>query len=134
MPLDDGACRNASLVAKIAFPLLLLAAILICRPAFADQAMCLDEDTAESAATLLRAHGSYLDYCEPCGAKPEVIPVQDVIVGQDCDYEVYVNGESIDLAYVFVKEDGIWVNVAKELGLEVEGVSEFLISGSKGIP
>jgi len=70
---------------------------------------------------------TFLSYCEPCqNDTPRNISISSVTI-EDVNYENYwqvlVNKKSIDLAYIFVKENDTWVNLAHKINLQVRGVS-----------
>lgn len=81
---------------------------------------------ADKAIQLLGEGVDVRHYCAPCGDKA----YRQVEVGfnevqqteTEGRYEVYLNGEPVDLAYVYVEKDGKWSNVAKLCGLPVDGV------------
>lgn len=52
----------------------------------------------------------------------------------DNKYEVEVNGQGIDLAYVYIEKNGKWVNLAMELGLKVSQVPKYLPALKKHAP
>ena len=95
---------------------------------WADQAACLTEKDANKAAEVLRVAKQLREYCAPCddtGWRKVDIETVDV-VGGSCGTEVKVNGSGIDLAYVYVREDDKWVNLAKVVGVKVHDVPKVL--------
>lgn len=103
---------------------------------YADQAAWITKDQAERGAALIRSSGELRHFCAPCGDNfyrvETVSSVEAVKAGGsnpgDTYFEVVVNGNGIDLAYVYILLDGKWVNAAMQLNIPVEGVSKFLPS------
>lgn len=99
--------------------------------AFADQAAYVTKNEAERAVALLKEKTQIKHYCEPCDDKSirteEIETLEAVPTGYQETWEVKVNGEGIDLAYVYFQDKkGKWKNVAKELKIDVDGVPKFL--------
>ena len=94
-----------------------------------DQAAWVTKAQAEAAAEILRGAPEVLFYCEPCGeTEPDRYPggrVQVRYTGVERFFQVYMDGEGLDLAYTFVPlaSSGTWANVAVVLGLPVVDVS-----------
>lgn len=122
--------RIASLLATIAL------CVAIPTAAFADQYAWNDHDVAMKGAAMLAKGRRFIQYCEPCKGghrEPAVEITTKTVVrkastryAKDTYYEVVVNGEAVDLAYIFVElEPGSnkFANVAVALGLEPRGVS-----------
>lgn len=99
---------------------------------FADQAAWITKAQAEKAAAFLKKHKEIRHYCAPCDDKgdrvEEIVNVEAVkIEGQENYWEVQVNGQGIDLAYVYFKaKKGKWKNLAKEVNLKVHDVPKKL--------
>ncbi len=99
--------------------------------AFADQAAYVTKEQAERAVTLLKTQKQIKHFCNPCDDKSvrveDIQTVEAAPTGYQNTWEVKVNGEGIDLAYVYflVKKDK-WKNVAKELHIEVNDVPKVL--------
>lgn len=113
----------------------ILAAVFGGVPAlYADQQQWVGKDAADRAAELMPLDTEIRHFCEPCDDPswtPETVSSIEVRpTGSDDTYEVLVNGNSIDLAYVYIEHEGQWVNLATHLGLEVSAVSEALPSGA----
>lgn len=113
---------------KIAVFILILTFTLT---AFADQAAYITKDQAERAVMLLKEKTQIKHYCEPCDDKSitteEIESVEAAPAGFEDYWEVKVNGEGIDLAYVYFEDKkDKWKNVAMELKIKVEGVPKFL--------
>lgn len=97
----------------------------------ADQAAWITRKQAEKAVSLLRDKKQIRHYCNPCkdkGDKIENIDTVDIAKIEDEDYwQVKINGEGIDLAYVYYLDDkGRWKNVAKKLKIKVSDVPKEL--------
>ena len=91
--------------------------------AMADQCMAISSAEAERALFLLQKGAVITDYCEPCleGQKTaRVLTVKKVELGNIGSYStVKVNGETIDLAYTFLKvAPNRSVNLAKAVSCE----------------
>ncbi len=103
--------------------LLLLPTILL-----ADIAAWVSKADAEKSAAFLKDKKEIRNFCAPCDDKTAPTEtVKDVkaapVKGETDYWEVSVNGESKDLAYIYYKtEDGKWRNVAVAVGFTIEGV------------
>jgi hypothetical protein len=108
---------------------LAVALVLTATPVLADQAICVSKKQAEKALTFVSPGTELRAYCAPCkDAGWKKIVVESASVGSDevCDAMLVVNGESVDLAYVYVLEDSKWVNLGKLVGAKVHDVPEKL--------
>jgi hypothetical protein len=99
--------------------------------ALADQAAYITRAQAEKAAAFLKNKKQIRHYCAPCDDKgdrvEEIEMVEAAPAGYQQFWEVKVNGEGIDLAYVYFQtKDGKWKNLAKELDLKVSDVPKYL--------
>lgn len=100
--------------------------------AFADQAAYVTQKEAEKTAAFLKDKTEIRHYCAPCddkGDKTEAVSKIEAVVADASKgyWEVKVNGEGIDLAYVYFKtKDGKWKNLAKEIGVKVHDVPKYL--------
>jgi hypothetical protein len=100
--------------------------------AFADQAAYITQKQAEKAAAFLKDKPEIRHYCAPCddkGDKTEAVSTVEAVVADASKgyWEVKVNGEGIDLAYIYFKtKDGKWKNLAKEIGVKVHDVPKYL--------
>ena len=88
--------------------------------AFADQAIYISQKDAVKAAAFLKTKTKITHFCAPC--KDGVREEQDIesVEAGPVDYEdfwgVKVNGENIDLAYVYFQtKKGKWKNLAMEM-------------------
>ncbi|MEP7074749.1 MAG: hypothetical protein ABI878_02980 [Acidobacteriota bacterium] len=98
---------------------------------FADQAAWISKADAQKAAAFLKDKGEILHYCEPCDDKSKKLEtiktVEAAALGTDNYWEVQVNGDGIDLAYVYFKnKDGKWKNLAREMDIKVKDVPKFI--------
>lgn len=113
--------------------------ILIYALCFADQAAWISKDYADSAVKILSKAGTVRHYCEPCGdtgyRTEKVVKVRSGWVDyNDADYyEVLINETPVDLAYVYILQQGRWTNLAMILKIEVSGVSRIMPTGVKEI-
>lgn len=93
---------------------------LLTVPAHADQCAWIDRGVATRALTYLSEGAEWVPWCEPCGDEPSDprrvgrAEVREVGGGQY--HQVFVDGEGIDLAYVFVRvrdRDRAYQNLSK---------------------
>mgnify|MGYP006104981935 CR=1 FL=1 len=96
----------------------------------ADQAAWVTKREASKASNFVKIGENIYFFCEPCGDKKPVLKIikskQVKSVGEKRFYELKINGKGVDLAYVFVKVKNEYKNLAKLIGIPVEGVSETL--------
>jgi hypothetical protein len=102
----------------------------------ADQCAYVSEKQANAAALYLPAGGAFVPFCEPCGDKPfpvgasvtaatsSVNPLPTSATGLDQNFwELQLNGEGVDLAYIYVKQpNGTFINLAKLAHCPTSGV------------
>ncbi len=98
---------------------------------YADQAAYITQAQAEKAAAFLTGKMQIRHYCAPCDDKGDRVEDIKTVVAAPAGYqefwEVKVNGEGIDLAYVYFQtEEGKWKNLAKELDIKVKDVPKYL--------
>lgn len=98
---------------------------------FADQAAYITKAQAEKAAAFLKDKKQIRHYCAPCDDKGDRVDDIDAVEAAPAGYQQYwevkVNGEGVDLAYVYFRdEDGKWKNLAKELNVKVKDVPKYL--------
>lgn len=109
---------------------LLLLCTILCGGAVADQQAWIKKTDADRAVKLISEGEEVRLFCEPCNdtgyTRETAVSVNVAQTGTEDYYEVQVNGAGIDLAYTYIEEDGQWVNLAKHLGLDAEGVSAVL--------
>ncbi len=94
----------------------------------ADQQVIIDCDRARDAYDFILKSDTIYHFCEPCG---DPAPKKDVVQaisfsGRGGSCSIKVNGKDVDLAYVFVKSEGAWKNLAHLMGLQAMGVSPVL--------
>lgn len=105
--------------------------LLLTIAAFADQAAYITKAEAEKAVALLKDKQQIKHFCNPCDDKEikleTIDSIEAVPTGYQGTWEVKINGEGIDLAYVYFEtKKGEWKNVARELKISVEDVPTFL--------
>lgn len=119
-----------TILKRIAFTLVVTA--VMATAVFADQAQWVTREQAEKAVALLKDKKQIRHYCNPCddkGDKVEDIDKVEVqkVKDQENFWEVLVNGDSVDLAYVYyMDKKGRWKNLAKELKIKVSDVPKEL--------
>ena len=114
----------------------------------ADQCMALkSQEQATQAVAHLPAGSEWVSFCEPCGDAPPVLrnvgsSSSSFTSGSKAKYwTVSVDGNEIDLAYVFVRDGnaaGGFTNLASLVGCSTTSVSAFLptsaVPGAKDPP
>ena len=123
---------------RILLPLLALACAA---PVQADQYAYMTLPQATEALAVLAANKEVHEFCAPCGdTRSKRVVVRLLEIGRVWDgkgatvyrsdgrsyWEVFVNDQSIDLAYVYVSEHGRWQNLALSLGLDASKVPRHL--------
>ncbi len=96
---------------------------------FADQAAWIEKSDADKANQTINPGIVLRKFCAPCGDSAwTAITVKKVEVKHKggSNYQVEINGQGIDLAYVYIEKNNRWVNLAIHLGLTVSDVPEFL--------
>ncbi len=96
---------------------------------FADQAAWIGKSDAGKANQTINPGSVLRKFCAPCGDSTwTAMTVKKVEVKNKGgnNYQVEVNGQGIDLAYVYIEKNNKWVNLAIHLGLTVSDVPEFL--------
>ncbi|HQU91594.1 MAG TPA: hypothetical protein PLK77_04815 [Pyrinomonadaceae bacterium] len=117
---------------KLKLTLLAIILTLFAITALADQAAYITKEQAEKAAAFLKDKKQIRHYCAPCDDKgdkvEDISAVEAVAVADSKPYwEVKVNGEGIDLAYVYFQDKkGKWKNLAKEMKIKVDDVPKSL--------
>ena len=105
---------------------------LLCLPALADQCSYITKEQALTAVSRLNLNDTIYLLCEPCG---ETIPRSTVIkslsattVNYQDYWQVQVNDQGIDLAYVFVNSslDNNLINLAAISNCPARSVSTVL--------
>ena len=100
--------------------------------AMADQCEWISGEQARAAISQLRLGKKFISYCEPCGnaqGPAQVITSFDVSLVDDGKYHaVWINGKTVDLAYVFIQTNGnIYKNLSDLANCPAEEVSESLV-------
>jgi len=98
---------------------------------FADQAIYISQKDAVKTADFLKTKTKITHFCAPCkdGIQKEedITTVEAGPVGYEDFWGVKLNGENVDLAYVYYLTDkGKWKNVAKEMNIKVRDVPKYL--------
>ncbi len=110
-------------------------AISVTVPAWGDLAALMSREVAVKAVQAMPVGSEIRHFCAPCGdtsARSEkVARCEAVAAGIEKFHEVKINGNPVDLAYVYVLEEGRWANLAMRLGLDVAEVPEYLAGGSE---
>ena len=121
--------------------LLTLMALAFAAPAQADQYAYVTLRQATDALAVLATNEEVHEFCAPCDdTRSKRIVVRSIGIGRVWDgegatvyrsdgksfWEVFVNDESIDLAYLYVRKDGQWQNLALSLGLDASKVPRHL--------
>ncbi len=127
----------------------LLLATLVSASASADQFQWVEERHVEKmadAARLVRRSPSILYLCEPCGETiatarrltPKRVTFGNVEShGDDYYLSLKADGQELDLAYVFIESrfaPGMFINLARWIGLDATDVSDFVHIDGKGRP
>ncbi len=97
----------------------------------ADQLEWLSMDQAATAQARIAEVGVIRHFCEPCrdnASRAERVEDVEItpIPSSDGQWNVRVNGQPVDLAYVFVPKDGEWRNLALDMGLDASSVAATL--------
>jgi hypothetical protein len=107
-------------------------AFLAERTANADQAAWNSRRDSARAVRLLAEAEAVIHFCAPCGdttsrrEKVESIGIAQVEPGSQY-WEVQVNGEGVDLAYLYFQDKkGRWKNAAMEASIKVSDVPKYL--------
>jgi len=107
-------------------------AFLAERTANADQAAWNSRRDSAKAMRLLAEADAVIHYCAPCGdtaSRREVVEsigIAQVEPGSQY-WEVQINGEGVDLAYVYFRHKGKkWKNAAMDASIKVSDVPKYL--------
>ena len=109
----------------------MMLALFMSLAVFADQAAWITKEQAEKTAAFLKGKTQIKHFCAPCDDKSvrteDISTIEAAATGTDDYWEVLINGEGIDLAYVYFQtKDGKWKNLAKEMDIDVDDVPKFL--------
>jgi len=98
----------------------------------ADQAQLVSKKEANAALAFLKTENINVikKFCLPCGDElPENILIDSMSI-QDGNYkglwELLINGQEIDLAYVYVPTQGRWKNFARVVDIYVDDMPKYL--------
>ena len=98
---------------------------------WADQAAYISKAKARQVQEILSHKSEIRFLCELCGEEKSQLVnidnVQAVDVNYENQWEVLVNNQGIDLAYTYIQNHGVWVNLAMFVNEEVDSVSEILL-------
>jgi len=106
-------------------------ALMLSIIAVADQASYITRQQATKAAAFLKDKKQIKHFCAPCDDNhvktEDITTVEAAPVGYKDYWGVNVNGEGIDLAYIYYQsKNGKWKNFAKELHIKVRDVPKYL--------
>jgi len=97
---------------------------------YADQAAWVTKREASKASEFVIVGDDIYLFCEPCGdSKPVKQKVESKMVksvGTKRLYELQINNKGVDLAYIYVRHDSKYKNLAILTDIPVTGVSETL--------
>jgi hypothetical protein len=115
------------LVRRLCIALLLVLAALTAR---ADQAEWVSKPIAEAAEKALEMGVEIRHFCPLCGDEAYRREVVADKFTQEVDapdrFSLFVNGNPVDLAYVYFEKDGKWSNLGMAVGATVDSVPEVL--------
>lgn len=105
-------------------------------PAFADQAAWVSRAEAARAMKVLAEATAIKHHCAPCSDKSirdEAIENIGIFRVEGQNYwEIRVNGEGVDLAYIYFQKKGKWVNAAMQTKIKVSDVPKELSRAQLG--
>ncbi len=105
-------------------------------PAFADQAAWVSRAEAARAMKVLAEATAIKHHCAPCSdksIKDETVENIGIFRVEGQNYwEIRVNGEGVDLAYVYFQKNGKWVNAAMQAKIKVSDVPKKLSRAQLG--
>lgn len=111
----------------------ILTVFSVAQGARADQAQCLNPLDVTRAMHFLTIDTPVRKYCEPCGdTRWREVTISKITVtkeGEPCRSQIWLNDETVDLAYLYVFNRGEWRNLAMLLRFPVQRVSEVLPDG-----
>src|SRR5690606_36509804 len=105
--------------------------------AFADQAIYISQKDAVKAAAFLKTKTKITHFCAPCNGgvreEQDIVSVEAGPVNYEDYWGVKVNGENVDLAYVYFQtKKGKRKNLAMEMKIKVTDVPKFLPDADQG--
>ena len=122
---------------KLLSGLAVAAAAFAATPAHADICAWVGQSVAQKAATLIKPGDTVQMFCPGCGdttSKPMQVAkvASGQVKGQAKYYQVTINGEPIDLAYVYIRApNGAWTNVGSQVSCSKDNDSPKTIAGSQ---
>ena len=121
---------------------ILVAALLLAGTASADQFAYNTLPDAVKGLQKVDGLTEVRHFCAPCsGDKARTEALRDVAIdlvwdrdarakpyrdGANQYWELYLNGKPVDMAYVYIRENGKWRNLAIAIGLQPSSVPEFI--------
>ena len=121
--------------------LFIAAVCFIALPAQADQYQYLTLEQATRAMQAIGGDTVVQSFCAPCDeTKSQPLTVDSISIGRIWEgdsavpyasdgrtfWELVVNDQSVDLAYLYLRRDGRWENLALLLGLDAVKVPRYL--------
>lgn len=114
----------------VCWGLILSLSLFVTVQALADQAEALSEQHAKQAHALLLQQSKLRFFCAPCAeSRSTLVTISQIragLLGYESYWGVWINDESIDLAYTYFLHEGKWTNVAIHLDIPVSSVPETL--------
>ena len=102
---------------------------LMAGPALAAETLNLSRQKADDAVALVLQSTAVVAWCQPCGHTEKILcEVLEATASpvQGGKWQVAINGEYVDVADIYVRKDGTWVNLAFALGFKPKGVANYL--------
>ena len=102
---------------------------LMAGPALAAGSLNLSRQKAEEAVALVLQSAEVVAWCQPCGHTEKILcEVLEAAASpvQGGKWQVAINGEYVDVADIYVRKNGKWVNLAFALGFNPKGVAHSL--------
>ena len=97
--------------------------------ALADNSLNLTRQKAEEAVVLVLQSTEVVSWCQPCGHTEKILcAVQEAMASPvpGGKWRVAINGEYVDVADIYIHQNGKWVNLAFVLGFKPKGVPNYL--------
>ena len=77
-----------------------------------------NQETASNAMSIIKKQREIFEYCSLCeSAKSRSIQIENV----SYDGSVYVNGQAVDLAYIYYKDNNEYINLGVDVGCIKDG-------------
>lgn len=112
--------------------------LILTNAALADQCSYVIPNQALATIDLIKPGAYVMDYCEPCrNGQQKIFEVKTIstqMIQAPNYYQVYINSQPVDLAYLFLQtksqmaddDVAIFTNVSKMVGCNSQNVSSFL--------